>query len=305
MTNLRFIFDLFDEGGSAEASATSQSGIGEDAKAFLRTLGESEEGISELDQVGAPGAQVSDQSADNSEQPETFADLVAKGGKYHKEFGEAISSAIKDRFKNQPDYKSTIAGYDEALAPLYEKYGLEAGDVEGLSKSIAEDDSNYADKAEKMGLTIEQYKHNLQLEKEAARGREITQAYEAEKARNEMYATWESDAETLRESFPAFDLGMELKSNERFGNLLDNGVSVTDAFFATHAAEILSGMNAESNADAKRSVVDNINQRAARPPENGARHNPAVQKKLDPRQFTGEDVDKILKAVQNGATFTF
>ena len=316
MTDFKFIFNLFDgdggEGGSE--SSSSLGGLGNDAREFLRSLGEPEDSFSGSNQQVVIENEPTDTDAeehngnaqeDVPEAGETFADLVAKGGKYHEEYGKAVSQAIKDRFKNQANYKSTIDSYDEALSPLWAKYGLKPGDIDGLSQSISRDDSNYADAAEKAGLTIEQYKQNLELQREAEKGREIAQAYEREKQRNALYAEWEADADALKESFPNFDLGMELQSNERMANLLDNGVSVMDAFFATHAEEIMQGMSQESTADARRGVVNNIKQRAARPPENAAKHNPASQRRLDPSQLSDDDIDKILKDIENGGTVSF
>lgn len=312
MTKFNFIFALFDDGGAESASAPV-SGLGEEARAFLRSIGEPEEAISELTQsepnreVAADTSNAAEQVGQAQEEPvseETFADLIKKGGKYHDEYGQAVSQAIQQRFRNQADYKSTVDGYNEALSPLFERYGVEPGDIEGLSNAIAQDDVLYADEAEREGLTVEQYKRNLQLQREAERGRAIQEAYENEQRRNQLYAEWDAQADELRQSFPNFDLGMEIQNNETFANLIDNGVSVNDAFMATHIGDILNGISNESSAEAKRGVIENIKSRAARPPENGVKHNPAAVKKLDPSQFTDADIDKILADVQNGKPFS-
>lgn len=313
MTKFKFIFALFDDGGAESASAPA-SGLGEEARAFLRSIGESEEAISELTQrepiredSPAESEAIEEQVGQAQEEPvseETFADLIKKGGKYHDEYGQAVSQAIQQRFRNQADYKSTVEGYNEALSPLFERYGVQPGDIEGLSDAIAQDDVLYADEAEREGLTVEQYKRNLKLQREAERGRAIQEAYENEQRRNQLYAEWDAQADELRQSFPNFDLGMEIQNNETFANLIDNGVSVNDAFMATHIGDILNGISNESSAEAKRGVIENIKSRAARPPENGAKHNPAAVKKLDPSQFTDADIDKILADVQNGKPFS-
>lgn len=317
MTNIKFIFALFDGDGGEGSSESSASlgSLGNDARDFLRSLGEPEESFSESHQqiVNEDDSTDADavehngdaQETNEPEGGETFADLIAKGGKYHDEYGKAVSQAIKDRFKNQADYKSTIDGYEDAVSPLFAKYGLEPGDIEGLKSSIATDDGNFADAAQKAGLSIEQYKDNLKLQREAEEGRQIKQAYEREKARNEVYAQWESEADSLKESFPNFDLLSEIKGNSEFADLLDNGVSVMNAFFATHAADIMAGMNAESNNDAKKSVVNEFKQRASRPPENAAKHNPASQRRFDPSQLSDDDLDKILKDIENGGSVSF
>lgn len=316
MTNIKFNWSLFDGEGGEGAEATASNGIDNSARDFLKSLGDSDESINELFSSNEPIGEVSTEDAavdteqvgqaqeESVQGEESFQDLIKKGGKYHDEYGQMVSQAIQQRFRNQADYESTVGSYNEALSPLFDKYGLDVGDIEGLSNAIMQDDSNYADGAEREGLTVEQYRRNLQLQREAERGREIAEAYENEQRRNEMYAQWDAEADELRESMPNFDLGAEIQNNDSFANLIDNGVSVKDAFFATHANEILAGLSNESSADAKRDVVNNIKTRAARPPENGMRHNPATTRKLDPSQFTDDDLDRILNDVQNGKPFT-
>lgn len=314
MTNIKFNWSLFDGESGEGASTATSDGIGSGARDFLKSLGDSDESINNLFDSAPNGEEANEETVDaeqfgNAQEEEsvqaeeTFQDLIKKGGKYHDEYGQMVSQAIQQRFRNQADYESTVAGYNEALSPLFDKYGIDVGDIEGLSNAISQDDSNYSDGAEREGLTVEQYRRNLQLQREAERGREIAEAYEAEQRRNEMYAQWDADAEQLKEVMPNFDLGAEIQNNESFANLIDNGVSVRDAFFATHANEILSGLSNESSADAKRDVVNNIKTRAARPPENGMRHNPATTRKLDPSQFTDDDMDRILRDVANGKPF--
>lgn len=325
MTNLfRFQFDLFDgEGG--DGASTGGDGLGEDARAFLASLGgdEGNDGAGnpsateptvvygkDAKEEPGPDPAGGDEGADNQDSEgksdaEEFAELIGKGGRFHDLYGQKVSSAIQERFKNQADLKSTVDSYDAVMAPFYQRYGVKPGDLEGLKEAIAGDDDLYAAEAERLGLTPEQYRHNLQLEMEAARGRQLQKEYQQEQHRAQVFQEWDRQAAELQKDFPKFDLGQEIDANETFANLIDNGVSIRDAFLASHADDIFKGLQHQSTADARLDVVNNIQRKAARPPENGARNNAAVVRKPDPSTFTDEDMDRILQDVANGKTFTF
>lgn len=317
----KFRFDLFDGEGGADSSSGA-SGLGAEASAFLASLGggareevqkeSNDEPITlygrEAREESGESSPVGEDTEANTQQntksaAEEFAELIGRGGKYHDEYGQAVSQAIQQRFKNQADLQSTMGSYDSVLAPMYQRYGIKPGDIEALGTAIENDEELYAGEAEKEGLTVEQYRRNLRLQADAERGRQIQKAYEVEQERNQRYEAWDREADELKQSFPNFDLGMEIQTNDKFANLIDNGVSVTDAFFATHAKDILSGLHNESAETAKKDVISSIQQRAARPPENGIRHNAAVVRKVDPKTFTDEDMDKILRDVANGKPF--
>ncbi len=312
----RFSFHLFDgegggEGGGlgAEASAFAESiGLSEyvthkqsDAKPDVKSIkyGKSSEGEDRTSQVGTDNQAPEDIGAE-------FAELIGKGGKYHDIYGQKVSEAVQQRFKNQADLQAQVDSISDALSPLYLNYGLKAGDIEGLKNAIANDEDIYKAGAEKSGLSLEQYKENLRLRADAERGRQITEAYERQQQQNEMFAQWESEAAELQQAVPNFDLGMEIQQNEKFARLLDAGIGVYDAFMATHVNDIMRGYNGEAYRSATQNVVNTIQQRAARPQESGLRHAPAIQRKSDPSSLTNEDMDEIIRQVtEEGASISF
>lgn len=326
INNLKLNFHLFDGdgGGDAGGSAGTEGGLGAEASNFLESLGRTKEGAQstsssteptvlygkaakegegEQGPVGEDGNTANINANSQESEADEFAKLIAKGGKFHDQYGQAISQAIQQRFKNQGDLQSTVDKTNSALAPMYQRYGIKSGDIEGLQQAIASDEDLFSAEAERQGLSVEQYRQNLQLQAEAERGRQLQQQFLDEQNRNRMYAEWDRQAGELRESFPKFDLGQEIQQNQKFADLIDNGVSVQDAFFASRAKDILSGINQESTQAARADVVNTIQQRAARPPENGIRHNAAVVRKVDPKTFTNEDMDKILADVASGKLF--
>lgn len=303
MNENRISFDFFrfdGEGGGAEgatASANASAQEQEKVKPSEMQYGKSQKGDASPSQVGS--------DTQGQDPNEEFAALIGKGGRFHDQYGQAVSQAIQDRFKNQENLQAQVDSITNGLSPLFMTYGLEAGDYEGLTQAIANDDSFYEKQAERAGLSIEQYKENLKLKAEAERGRQITEAYEEQQRRNEMYAQWEADQDILRQTFPNFDLGYEIRNNERFAQLLDNGISVQDAFYATHVGDIYQGIDAEANTRATANVVNAMQQKARRPVESGVGHSAAVVRKTDPRSLSNEDLDEINRRVAEGETVAF
>ena len=202
-------FHLFDgEGAGAEASS---AGFEQTQKPQKVEYGKSTGNDPAPSQVGSDNR--------GSSPEEEFAALIGKGGKFHDLYGQQVSKAIQDRFKNQQDLSGQIDQISNDLSPLFMNYGLKAGDFEGLKNAIANDDVFFQAQAERAGLDVDQYKENLRLKAEAERGRQITEAYEQQQRQNEMFAQWETEAADLQQAFPAFDLGLELEHNEEFAKL--------------------------------------------------------------------------------------
>lgn len=291
-------FDLFDgEGGESG----SDSGLGAEARAFAQSIG-MEWNEAEVSSNGNEASPSEVGTHEEANPQQEFAELIGKGGKYHDAYGQAVSQAINQRFRNQSDLQAKIDSYDDIMSPLFERYGLAQGDVEGLRNSLQGDESLYVQAAEEEGLSVEQYREQLRLKADAERGRQLLAEYKNQQERNAKFADWERQADELRQAFPNFDLGQELKS-EQFGRMLDSGISVQDAFVAMHAEDILSGINEETTRSAKQNVLDNIRSRQARPQENASRSNPATVRTFDPSAITDADMDDIIKKALDGSSF--
>ena len=290
-------FHLFDgEGGEGAGASTAGSDQTQPQRVeYGKSRGE-----------GAANSQVgSDNGSQAQDLDAEWKALTGKGGKFHDLFGQSVSGAIQDRFKNQRDLQGQVDQISSDLSPLFINYGLKAGDFEGLKNAIANDDAFFQAQAERAGLDVDQYKENLRLKADAERGRQITEAYEEQQRQNEMFAQWESEAAELQQAFPAFDLGLELEHNEDFAKMIYSGVPVRNAFLATHAAEIFAGANANASAQATQNVVNAIQQRAARPAEGAMHQQAAIQRKSDPSSLTEADIDEINRRVEMGESISF
>ena len=298
--NERMILDfhLFDGEGGGEAGATaSQSGSTQDNKAvqYGKSTGEGQANS----QVGTDnGTGANDLTAE-------WEALTGKGGKFHDLLGQRVSGAVQERFKNQADLQGQIDQISEGLTPMFMNYGLKLGDFEGLKAAIANDDDLYKAGAERAGLDVEQYKKNLKLQADSDRLHQIEESYRQEQERQARFEAWESDAAELQQAFPAFDLVMEIQTNAKFKQLLDNGVDVKTAFQVAHLEELNTGMSAYAQRTATQQVVNNIAQRAARPMEGALNHAPAIERKSDPSKLTKEDFERIDEIVAAGGSVAF
>lgn len=293
---LLYDFHLFEDGGAsvgAEASST-------ESKSDVKTIqyGKSKDEGSASHVGNDNGTQTQDLSAE-------WKALTGKGGRFHDLYGQEVSNAIQNRFKNQKDLQGQVDQISNGLSPLFMNYGLEAGDFEGLTKAVANDDAFFKAGAERAGLDVNQYKENLKLKAEAERGRQITEAYEQAQRQNEMFAQWETEAEELQQVFPAFDLGLELENNEGFAKMITSGVPVKDAFLASHASEIFANASANAEAQATQNVLSAIQQRASRPVESAMHPSGAIVRKSDPSSLSNDDIDEINRRVAMGESVSF
>lgn len=308
MNNLRMRFDLFDGDGDGIGAAASDfaSSIGVDVSDLQ---GQSDNTTPQVvygkDQGDSPVGADEQEPEPEKTPDEEFAELIGKGGKYEEAYGNKVAEAIQNRFKNATDWEGVTSAYEQATAPLYQKYGLKVGDVEGLQKAIETDDDIYARLAEQEGITTDKYRENVRLRLDAERGRTMQEEFQKERERRQMYAQWDAEADELKEAFPNFDLMAELQ-NPQFAALLDTGeFGVKDAFMACHINDILEGSEEYTRQQTRQNVAQKLSSNARRPVENAMAHSPAVVRKADPSKLTDEDMDKIFEMVKNGETVSF
>ena len=279
--------------GGAEGTASTQDSGAEPTVVY----GKDPAADDSTSQVG------SDEGGDDPDGAEPEEDIDAEfeeliKGKYKQQFDGRVHSIMQNRFKNAQDAKDVAAKWQDATAALAAMYGIDGTDPDALKDAIEKDE------AEAQGLTPEQFRENLRLRMDAQTGRNMQEQMRIEAEKQATFQRWESEAAELTEIFPNFDLAYELE-NEAFLDGLNRGLSVRDAFFVAHMDEIVAGSNAAAKSEATQKVVDNFNQRAARPAENGASHKPAVIRKTDPSKFTDADLDEIARRSRRGETIRF
>lgn len=285
------MFDGAGEGGTASTDGANAPSADDNKSKTRVEYGKASEGSSD-DRVG--GGQ---NEPDETDPDKEFEALIK--GKYKDQYAQRMQAAISNRFKNSQDNEQTLNKWKDATSVLFTRYGLEDGDLEGLEYAINHDEGLFAAEAEAEGLTVQKYMEMQRQQAEAERAKSMLAAMQEEQKKQQWFAQIEQEAEELKELFPNFDLALE-SENEAFRNKIDSGYSVQDAFLTAHFGEILNGSFDQAKQAEQTRMVQQINQRQARPQENASRSTPSVVRKSDPSKWTDEDFDEVEKRVLNG-----
>ncbi len=209
---------------------------------------------------------------------EEFSQLIS--GEFKSLFSEKIQEIIDKRFKQTKEleaYKSKVTPVMEHLMKIY---GLSAGDESQLLGRLSSDSANYTQEAENKELSNEN------------------------KLKNKI-GSWIKDSEVLKETVPDFDLRKELKENKLFSQLLLSGVPLDAAYETVHRDEFISKAMHYTADAVRQQMVQNIEAKGRRPIENGVSAESAIVTSVDVNSLTSQDILKILKQVENGASIKF
>lgn len=244
-----------------------------------------------------------DKDKGGGEDRQAAFDALIKG-EYKDLYDASVRQNIERRFKNSRDNEEQLQRYNEALTPIYERYGIEAGKFDELATAIHNDESLYAEEAERRGMTPEQMLYLKQQENARAQAEDRLQRLEGAQKAQEDYNRWLQEGETLKEMYPDFNLADEV-SNERFMHMLGAGWTVQEAYEAVHAHELIHNGIGTAAALAEQRVVNNIKARNSRPTENGLGGRPGVIVKKDPSKFDNNDIEEVIRQVKSGKTIIF
>lgn len=117
---------------------------------------------------------------------------------------------------------------------------------------------------------------------------------------------WAEQGEQLKAFYPSFSLRDEYNGNEEFAQLLRAGVSVRQAYEATHLPQILSAAMRYAARKAAEKTANAVRNAAFRPQENGLHDRRAglpTDKSVD--SLTQADIIRILERVGKGDKITF
>ena len=188
------------------------------------------------------------------------------------EYNKQMQSVVQSRLKNAKAAEESLAKLAPALELLARRHGLDAEnmDYEAIAKAINDDDAYYEDLALEKGVTLETAKRIDQQERDHARQqREEARNLEQQKLHNH-FMNLEQQGETLKKTFPNFDLRKELQ-NPVFARMTSPnvGVSVEDAYHAVHRKEIDAARSQVIAQRTAQQISNSIQAGSRRPDENG------------------------------------
>ena len=225
-----------------------------------------------------------------------------KKGEFSDLFGRDVKNAIQDRFKNQADANGQLNALEPMLKVLRERAGVQSNDE--LIRQVLDDDSLYEDAANEAGMTTEAYKQFLRLKQERDALEQREQQSIRERMAAEHTAKLVKQAEELKKQIPDFDLRKEYRENEKFRQLIrpEVGLSVEDAYFATHRQEMMPQAMAYGMERAKQQMGQTLQAQRRRPAEGAmkAQGKPAADFNIDPRQLTRKERNVIYDLIHKG-----
>lgn len=313
MKNKSFIpmlsLQLFADGGSAGAGAGdggTAEGQGVTAAAALPQKGVKSNPLANvkygIQEEAAPAAGVQTETVAQPDRNAEFEKLIK--GEYKDLYDARVQDTVQKRLKGT---KETVDKYN-ALTPTLEllanKYGVDATDIEALTKAISDDDTYYEQEAMEKGMSVQQLKEVKKMERENAELK--AQMEEAQRQENgkKLYAAWMQQADEAKKVYPSFDLRTEM-NNPKFVDLLRSNIDVRTAYEVLHKDEIIPAAMQFTAKTVEQKLTNKIMANGARPSENGMSAQSAAVIKSDVSQLSKEDRAEIIRRVQRGEKIRF
>ena len=236
------------------------------------------------------------------QQEETFESLIA--GKYKQQYdsavGAAVQKAVKQRLKGQGQMKAQI----DAMAPLVDQLGVLYGidtsdprkiDYAALAQRFGADNRIYDAEAVERGTTPEAVRSEYAHRAETAGMRRQLQEYQIQETFANVRAGFERDVAARYGA--NFDDEM---ANTDFARLIAANVPPKTAYEVVHMAEIQQAQAQAAANMARSNVMNTIQAQAARPDEIGGNAAGGELTRTDPRSWTKQQREDIIRRVQRG-----
>lgn len=300
MLNLQLFAEGAGDGGAAEGQGVTE------AAALPQTKGEKNNPLAGvkygIQEEEAPAAEVQTETVAQPDRNAEFEKLIK--GEYKDLYDAKMQDTIQKRLKGQKDTVDKYNALQPVLEILGKKHGVDATDIEALTKAIEEDDSYFEDEAIERGMSVQQLKEVKKMERENAELK--AQMEEAQRQENgkKLYAAWMQQADEAKKVYPSFDLRAEM-NNPKFVDLLRSNIDVRTAYEVLHKDEIIPAAMQFTAQTVESKLAKKIASNGARPSENGMSSQSAAVVKSDVSQLSKEDRAEIIRRVQRGEKIRF
>lgn len=290
---------------SAQSAASSPEGgaLGSEEKSELDE--EAEENQNEAE--GKDGEEKG-KTKSPEERRKAFGELLR--GEYADLTEELMQNAVTEatrRLEASPAMKGLMQA-------LQEKYGTDANDLVALTEAVrngaVKDDAYYEKLAMEKGVSTKTARELDKLEsqnKQLTEQQQLIRQMERQRAQQariaELQAGWDREAEQLKAQYPDFNMA-EVLANPEVEKMMRSGVSMTNAYRSAYFDHILKQQQAATARQVEQGVVNRMQQRNARPGENGTRPGSAVQTKIDVSHMSRKEMEEMEKRVMRGEVIT-
>lgn len=292
---------------SAQSAASSPEGgaLGSEEKSEL-----DEEAAENQNEVEGKDGEEKGEGKTKSpeERRKAFGELLR--GEYADLTEELMQNAVTEatrRLEASPAMKGLMQA-------LQEKYGTDANDLLALTEAVrngaVKDDAYYEKLAMEKGVSTRTARELDKLEsqnKHLTEQQQMIQQMERQRAQQariaELQAGWDREAEQLKAQYPDFNMA-EVLANPEVEKMMRSGVSMTNAYRSAYFDHILKQQQAATARQVEQGVVNRMQQRNARPGENGTRPGGAVQTKIDVSHMSRKEMEEMEKRVMRGEVIT-
>ena len=291
------------DGGTAQGQGVTAEAASQQTKGVKNPLAGVKYGIQE---DAAPAAEVQKTIEAQPDLNAEFEKLIK--GQYKEQYDARMQDTIRSRLKGKDSQIAELTDKQNAVAPILEllakKHGVDAADINALSKAIQDDDSYFEEEALEKGITVQQLKEIKKMERENADLRRQMQEQQTQENANKLYAGWMNQAEEAKKVYPSFDLRAEMQ-NSKFVDLLRSNIDVRTAYEVVHKDDIIHGAMQFTADTVKAKVAKDIAAQGARPAENGMSSGSPAVVKSDVSQLSRADRDEIRRRVARGEKIRF
>lgn len=266
-----------------------------------------EEGAADQEAEGKDGEEKG-KAKSPEERRKAFGELLR--GEYADLTEELMQNAVTEatrRLEASPAMKGLMQA-------LQEKYGTDASDLVALTEAVrngaVKDDAYYEKLAMEKGVSTRTARELDKLEsqnKHLTEQQQMIQQMERQRVQQariaELQAGWDREAEQLKAQYPDFNMA-EVLANPEVEKMMRSGVSMTNAYRSAYFDHILKQQQAATARQVEQGVVNRMQQRNARPGENGTRPGGAVQTKIDVSHMSRKEMEEMEKRVMRGEVIT-
>ena len=290
---------------SAQSAASSPEGgaLGSEEKSEL-----DEEAAENQNEAEGKDGEEKGKAKSPEERRKAFGELLR--GEYADLTEELMQNAVTEatrRLEASPAMKGLMQA-------LQEKYGTDANDLVALTEAVrngaVKDDAYYEKLAMEKGVSTRTARELDKLEsqnKHLTEQQQMIQQMERQRVQQariaELQAGWDREAEQLKAQYPDFNMA-EVLANPEVEKMMRSGVSMTNAYRSAYFDHILKQQQAATARQVEQGVVNRLQQRNARPGENGTRPGGAVQTKIDVSHMSRKEMEEMEKRAMRGEVIT-
>ena len=292
---------------SAQSAASSPEGgaLGSEEKSEL----DEEAAENQNEAEGKDGEEKGEgKTKSPEERRKAFGELLR--GEYADLTEELMQNAVTEatrRLEASPAMKGLMQA-------LQEKYGTDANDLVALTEAVrngaVKDDAYYEKLAMEKGVSTKTARELDKLEsqnKQLTEQQQLIQQMERQRVQQariaELQAGWDREAEQLKAQYPDFNMA-EVLANPEVEKMMRSGVSMTNAYRSAYFDHILKQQQAATARQVEQGVVNRMQQRNARPGENGTRPGGAVQTKIDVSHMSRKEMEEMERRAMRGEVIT-